>query len=619
MSFLYPLGLLGLIGIPILIIIYIIKTKYTEQTVASTYLWTLSERFLKRRNPFSKISGIISLILQILAITLISLGIAHPMFTLPGAAHEYVFVLDASASMAMEQGETTRFGAAQEQIALQIEEATQGSRYTLICAGSDAVVVYEKITDKDSAISLLQEQEPGYDENSLRSAVEIAQRYFNEDPSIQIRMYSDAGHDVGENIQLTNVAAQEQNFGITNVTYDISGSNLTVMGDLVSYSGDAELNVYLYVDGEAEYAATYMGLVSEEQPARFQLRCKRETFASVRIVLEQKDDLAYDNEFYIYDTKSDMAYNTLIVSDNNLFLVSAMKAIGHVNFDTVTTAEFETELKGEVSGYGLYIFDCYTPATMPSDGAVWMINPTANVENSGYSVQGTVELSGPGILTKTDSSASLVRSLLADMNDQLIYLFRYTKCGFYRNFTTLYSYNGNPVIFAGTNNFGNREVVFAYDIHDTDMALITDYVILMRNLLEYSFPEVVAQQTYHVGDLAQVNVLANCDAIRVESPRGGVTYLSTGLAVNELALTEVGTYTITATVEGQERTFRIYAAVPVSECAPESEAIQMAVQGQAAEGGFDGAYDPLMILFVCLAVIFILEWGVYCYEKRQLR
>ena len=29
MSFVYPLGLLGLIGIPILIIIYIIKNKYT--------------------------------------------------------------------------------------------------------------------------------------------------------------------------------------------------------------------------------------------------------------------------------------------------------------------------------------------------------------------------------------------------------------------------------------------------------------------------------------------------------------------------------------------------------------------------------------------------------------
>ena len=54
MTFLYPLGLLGLLGIPVLIVIYIIKSKYTEQTVSSTYLWKLSERFLKKRINFLK-------------------------------------------------------------------------------------------------------------------------------------------------------------------------------------------------------------------------------------------------------------------------------------------------------------------------------------------------------------------------------------------------------------------------------------------------------------------------------------------------------------------------------------------------------------------------------------
>ena len=33
MSFYFPLGLLGLLGIPILILIYVIKSKYTEQTI----------------------------------------------------------------------------------------------------------------------------------------------------------------------------------------------------------------------------------------------------------------------------------------------------------------------------------------------------------------------------------------------------------------------------------------------------------------------------------------------------------------------------------------------------------------------------------------------------------
>ncbi|MBO5510612.1 MAG: BatA domain-containing protein [Clostridia bacterium] len=94
MSFLYPLGLLGLIGIPILILVYIIKSKYTEQTVASTYLWTLSERFLKRKRRPSPLAGIISLILQILAVTLISLAIAHPIITVPDSANEYCFILD---------------------------------------------------------------------------------------------------------------------------------------------------------------------------------------------------------------------------------------------------------------------------------------------------------------------------------------------------------------------------------------------------------------------------------------------------------------------------------------------------------------------------------------------
>ena len=56
MSFQYPLGLLGLIGVPILIIIYIIKSKFTEQTVSSTYLWTLSNQFLKKKRKDNKLT-----------------------------------------------------------------------------------------------------------------------------------------------------------------------------------------------------------------------------------------------------------------------------------------------------------------------------------------------------------------------------------------------------------------------------------------------------------------------------------------------------------------------------------------------------------------------------------
>ena len=60
MKFLYPLGLLGLLCIPVLILIYILKNKYVEKIVSSTYIWNLSEKFLKKKKPLKKITDLIS-------------------------------------------------------------------------------------------------------------------------------------------------------------------------------------------------------------------------------------------------------------------------------------------------------------------------------------------------------------------------------------------------------------------------------------------------------------------------------------------------------------------------------------------------------------------------------
>ena len=98
MRFLYPLGLWGLIGVPVILLIYILKNKYNEQTVPSTYLWTLSEKFFKKRNPLSGLTGLISLVLQILAVVAISLAIARPIIVIPDSAGEYCFVIDGSAN-----------------------------------------------------------------------------------------------------------------------------------------------------------------------------------------------------------------------------------------------------------------------------------------------------------------------------------------------------------------------------------------------------------------------------------------------------------------------------------------------------------------------------------------
>ena len=180
MTLLFPLGLIGLVGVPLLILIYILRSKYNEQTIASTYLWTLSERFFKRRNPLSGLTGIISLILQILTVITVSLLIARPVFIVPASASEYCFVLDCSGSMNMKDGLKTYFDKGKDEIEDIIDDARLGSTYTLVALSNDATVVYERLSDKGLAVDMLRELECSDGSVEYSDALSKAQKYFDD-------------------------------------------------------------------------------------------------------------------------------------------------------------------------------------------------------------------------------------------------------------------------------------------------------------------------------------------------------------------------------------------------------------------------------------------------------
>ena len=272
MTFLYPLGLLGLIGIPILIIIYIIKSKYTEQTVSSTYLWTLSERFIKRKNPISRLTGIISLILQLLTITVVSLAIAHPIITVPNAANEYCFILDASGSMNMETDGVTRFEAGKADIASTVEDATGGSLFTLIYAGDTTSVVFERTGNKEHALILLDELKPCYGTGDMTDATSIAQGYFNENPSMITYLVTDKLYRMDNNVILDSVNRDEKNVSILDASYTLIDGKLSVSGTAMSYSGSELVTMNLYING-SDTPSVSSGFIVGDKKTVFDLYC----------------------------------------------------------------------------------------------------------------------------------------------------------------------------------------------------------------------------------------------------------------------------------------------------------------------------------------------------------
>ena len=614
MSFTNPLGLLGLIAIPIIIVIYILQSKYTEQTVTSTYLWQLSEKFLKKKNPLSGLTGIISLILQILTVTVVSLAIARPVFTLPGAANNYCFILDASSSMNMQEGRETRFEKAKDEIIDVIKDAKSGSSYSLICVSNETVTVFDSVTSKASAIDLINSTQASHTSAEYADLLGAAQKAFDKSSSSLIYLVTDKSYTKHENIEIIDVGTDDaENYAVFDVEYSHSGGQLNVTAKVISYTKAAEPEITLSVDGEKVASSTVAVNTGELTQVSFSSPCVR--FDSFTVEVASKDGYLLDNRITTYNLESDKTYSTLIVSETGFFFEAVIDALVDSEVKTVTPEEYETVSEK----YGLYIFDSYEPSTLP-DGAVWLINADQSIENSGFGVRGKTELSNADVIEKSKSTATKIRNLLRGVDGSDIYITNYVKySGMYLNFYTLFSYDSNPLIFAGENGLGNRQVVFGFDLHESDFALSTDFVMLLRNLLDYSFPNVIDKTNYTVGEDALINIVANAENLKVLSPSGDDLYIEADGTTATLTLDEVGTYVISMTLAGQETTYRIYSSANAEESKPTTEENEFSLSGERTYANIDGEYDPIMVLFICLAILFIADWGVYCYEKYQLR
>ena len=615
MTFLYPLGLLGLIGVPIIVLIYILKNKYVEQTVPSTYLWTLSERFFKRRNPLSGLTGIISLILQLLTVIIVSLAIARPIFVIPDSAGEYCFVLDGSGSMNLESDGKTRYERAKKAIEGRIDDARLGSTFTLISVGEETTVIYEGLSDKKLARNMLRELECADVSVGYSDALAEAQRRFDENPSYIVSLYTDQLIDTTANVEVVYAASPEDgNYALSDVEGVLMGGDLAVTASVTSYSADAELKLSLFLNGGEKAAKELTVSVKAGESTPVELTCPAETYESFRLEITNRDSMAADNVFVGYNLKNETSYKVLLVSETPFFLQAALDVLTDAPVDTVSPSAY----KGQ-TGYGLYIFQSFTPDQLP-DGAVWLIDSDRNVENSGFGARGVIETDGPVELLMTDSTSTVAQKLLEGIFGKSILISEYVKySGMYTKFTTLFSYDSNPLIFAGLNGLGNRQVVIGFDLHKADFSLSTDFVALLGNLLAYSCPDVIARADYVCGENLEINMTGSIKNVKVTAPDGQEIFVDSSVDVGEVRLDQIGTYTVKLTSAGEEKNYSLYAAADPSESDPVQKMTSFSLAGEQAYERSDGEFDPMTILVICLALIFVADWMVYCYEKYQLR
>src|SRR6266550_7870209 len=116
MPFATPLALLGLLFVPAVIAMYLLKLRRDEAVVPSTLLWSRLVADVEANAPWQRLRRSLLLLLQLLLVAILAMLAARPFLERPaGLARDLVVVIDTSASMAATDVTPDRLTAAKAQ------------------------------------------------------------------------------------------------------------------------------------------------------------------------------------------------------------------------------------------------------------------------------------------------------------------------------------------------------------------------------------------------------------------------------------------------------------------------------------------------------------------------
>ena len=148
MPFTTPLALLGLLFIPAVVAMYLLKLRRDETVVPSTLLWSRLITDVEANAPWQRLRRSLLLLLQLLLVAILALLAARPFLERPaGLAQDVVLVLDTSASMAATDVAPNRLEAAKAAALDALRDLPTGGKVTVVTADRTARIVVNETTD----------------------------------------------------------------------------------------------------------------------------------------------------------------------------------------------------------------------------------------------------------------------------------------------------------------------------------------------------------------------------------------------------------------------------------------------------------------------------------------
>lgn len=648
MNLLLPLGLIGLIAIPLILLIHIIKPKYHERTISSTYIWQLAKKYRKRKIPFEKLTQFFLIGLQFLIVIAISFLLTKPFVKTPDKiVNDQIIMIDCSASMnTLGKDGKTRYNKAADDIVNSFSKFSDESKFSLIFVDDTPTVgnVINSSNRTELEFALREDGKCTYSnvtQSDYDSAIEQVKGVLKQNKNADVTIYTDHKMSVTGNVNVVNVAEGEWNVALMNNDISLNSSEgyYQFKTNVVSYNQDKDVvlelsvkdpysnNTNLKMSGNRyyEYRTLHLKKNNKVEVSFDELSIYQFSEASFKIKEKQEskdliqDSFISDNEFYAFNG-NDAKFKVQLISESRTFVSAALNVLG--TCDEIVVSKSLQYAKS--SGFDLYIYDTIGPTNLPEDGSVWIINP---MENQSYA-NGTFKTgnniqSNHKIRINKDLKHKHSDLISSHIKDNAFYVNKRVGINSYDE--TIYdscitTENGAPLVLAGKVGLTNV-CIMSFDLHYSNLPTTFFMPILVNNMMDYSVKRIVAEHFYDVGETIEFNVNASINSIKLvhdsEQTVFGFESLSKGV---EYKIKSPGVYTVISNPDAKNsKQYSFFAEIADDES-------NFSIKHTIALGevtGVDGETkkvsnsnkDISFYFAIALLVLLVVEWGVQYREQ----
>jgi Ca-activated chloride channel homolog len=488
MPFATPLALLGLLFVPAVIAMYLLKLRRDESIVPSTLLWSRLVSDIEANAPWQRLRRSLLLLVQLLLVVVLALLAGRPFLERPaGLARDLVVVVDASASMGATDIVPTRLTAAKQAAIDALRELPNGGKVSVIAAGRTARVVATGSSDLGRIRQAIESIEVTTSTGDLGDALRLASALAARSGDAEILVATDAALartpalEIDAPIHVLQVGRERRNQAIVALAIRAAPSGLTKsafvsVANLDDRQAKRRLEVYadgalidtrdLYIDPLARADIVVDDITQQNR--------RVVNVIEVRLVDDPDEEasgdvLAVDDRAWTI-VPTDRLRRVLLVSAGDLYLETALSYLPNTELYGVEPAKYGPATHTEK--FDLIVFDAWLPATLPAN-PILAIAPDRSTSLG--DVSGTIK--GPGI-GSLDPQEPILRYV--DLSTTHIAEARKLILPDWAR-TVIPGPGGSPLLYAGE-RAGLRTAVLAFEPRRSDLPLQVAFPILVANL-----------------------------------------------------------------------------------------------------------------------------------------